>query len=86
VDDDLKSQRSKGLQDHEAGFWTKLIFRRVKQRFGHVPLATRIRAFDSQLLKAYERMNAHNASAGVADAKLKQLVQLKVAVMVGCPF
>ena len=86
VGEDLKSRRSKGLEDHQAGFWTRLIFRRVKRRYGHVPLATRIRALDSKLLEVYERMNAHNAKAGVADAKLKQLVQLKVAAVVGCPF
>ena len=81
-----KSQRSIGLQDHEAGFWTKLIFRRATRRYGHVPLATRIRAFDAKLLEICERMNAYNAGAGVASAKLKELVQLKVAAMVGCPF
>jgi|SRR5579862_4862484 len=86
VEGDLKSPRCKGLQDHEAGFWTRLIFRRVKRLYGHVPLGTRIRALDTKLLELCERMNAHNARSGVADAKLKQLVQLKVAAMVGCPF
>jgi hypothetical protein len=82
----MNTDRSRGVQDNEAGLWTKLIFRRAKRRYGHVPLATRIRALDGRLLGVSERMNRYNASIGLAPPKLKALVQLKVAAMVGCPF
>ena len=36
--------RTTGVQDHEAGFFEKLIFWRTKRRYGHVLLSTRIRA------------------------------------------
>jgi hypothetical protein len=78
--------RTTGVQDEQAGFWTKLIFRRAKRRYGHIPLSTRIRAFDLQLLRLCERMNTYTLTDGVASARLKELVQLKVAAMVGCPF
>ncbi len=78
--------RAKGIQDHEAGLFTKLIFWRVKRRYGHIPLSTRIRANDPKLLALAERMNRYTSAAGEVSSKLKELVQLKVAVMVGCPF
>ena len=78
--------RSRGVQDREAGFWTRLIFRRVKRRYGHVPLTTRIWAHDPKLLEVSVKMNRYTAALGVVSPKLKELAQLKVAVMVGCPF
>jgi hypothetical protein len=77
--------RTKGVQDHEAGFFTKLIFWHAKRRYGHVPLSTRIRANDSKLLALAELMSRHTAMPGLVPAKLNELVQLKVAAMVGCP-
>ncbi|HKW35275.1 MAG TPA: hypothetical protein VJN92_19845 [Candidatus Acidoferrum sp.] len=77
--------RAKGIQDHEAGLRTKLIFRRVKRRYGHVPVSTRIRANDPKLLVLAEQMSKYTASQGSVPANLKELVQLKVAAMVGCP-
>jgi hypothetical protein len=77
--------RTNGVQDHEAGFFTRLIFWRAKRRYGHVPSSTRIRANDSQLLALAELMSRHTSRPAVVALKLKELVQLKVAAMVGCP-
>jgi hypothetical protein len=77
--------RTNGVQDHEAGFFTRLIFWRAKRRYGHVPLSTRIRANDPELLALAALMGRHTSRPGVVALKLKELVQLKVAAMVGCP-
>jgi hypothetical protein len=77
--------RTKGVQDHEAGLFAKLIFWRAKRRCGHVPLSTRIRANDSKLLALAELMSRYTSARGAVPPKLKELVQLKVAAMVGCP-
>jgi hypothetical protein len=77
--------RTKGVQDHEAGAFTKLIFWRAKRRYGHVPLSTRIRASDPRLLALAELMSTYTSAQGTLPPKLKELVQLKVAAMVGCP-
>jgi alkylhydroperoxidase/carboxymuconolactone decarboxylase family protein YurZ len=77
--------RTKGVQDHEAGLFTKLIFWRAKRQYGHVPLSTRIRAKDSKLLALAELMGRYTSARGTLSPKLKELVQLKVAAMVGCP-
>lgn len=78
--------RAKGIQNQEAGLRTKLIFRSAKRRYGHVPVSTRIRANDPKLLALAEQMNKYTASPGAVSPKLKELVQLKVAALVGCPF
>ena len=77
--------RTKGVQDHEAGFITRLIFWRTKRRYGHVLLSTRIRAHDPKLLALAEVMGRYTSARGTLPPKLKELVQLKVAAMVGCP-
>ncbi len=78
--------RATGVQDKEAGLRTRFIFWRVKRRLGRVPLGTRIRARDPKLLELAGRMDLHMASPGTVPEKLKELAQLKVAAMVGCPF
>jgi hypothetical protein len=77
--------RTTGVRDHEAGVFTKLIFWRAKCRYGHVPLSTRIRAKDSKLLALAELMSRYTSARGILPPKLKELPQLKVAMLVGCP-
>jgi hypothetical protein len=77
--------RAKGIQDHEAGVFTKFIFWLAKRRLGRVPLSTRIRANDPKLLALAELMGSYTSARGTVSPKLKELVQLKVAAMVGCP-
>ena len=83
-----KRRRSsyKGVQNHEAGPFTKFIFWRTKRRYEHVLLSTRIRANDPKLLALAELLTRYTSAPGALAPKLKELVQLKVAAMVGCPF
>jgi len=78
--------RADGVQDHEAGPRTKLIFRRVQRRYGHVTVPTRLRAHDPKLLELCDQMSRYTAAPGTVPANLKELAQLKVATMVGCEF
>lgn len=78
--------RTEGVRDDEAGLRTKLIFRRIKRRLGRIPLSSRIHARDPKLLNLNSKMSRHLAARGKVPARLKELAQLKVAVMVGCPF
>ena len=80
-----ESVRTNGIQDREAGVFTKFIFWRTKRRYGHVLLSTRIRANDPKLLALAELMGMYTSARGAVLPKLKELVQLKVAAMVGCP-
>lgn len=78
--------RASGVQDGEAGLRTRLIFWLTKRRLGMVPPSARIQARDPKLLELSSRMTGHLAAPGVVSAKFKELAQLKVAAMVGCPF
>jgi alkylhydroperoxidase family enzyme len=78
--------RADGVQDHEAGPRTKLIFRRAKRKYGHVPLPVRLRARDPKLLELCDQMSGYTAARGSVPANLNELAQLKVATMVGCEF
>lgn len=79
-------KRANGIQDQEAGLLTKLIFWRVKRRYGHVTLSARIRAHEPPLLALAEGMGKYTRATRAVSPRLKELVQLKVAAMVGCPF
>jgi len=61
------------LLAHETPVWTLL-------------LSARIRANDPKLLALAELMSRYMSAPGTLAPKLKELVQLKVAAMVGCPF
>ena len=82
----VEMSRIPGVQDHEAGIRARRIFAQIKKRLGRVPISARIRAHDYELLRICEQMSAHTAKRTAAEPKLKELAQLKVAAMVGCPF
>lgn len=82
----ITPSRAAGVRDDQAGFWTKLIFWRVRRRLGRIPLSSRIHARDLKLLLLNSEMSRHLAAPGKVPTKLKELAQLKVAAMVGCPF
>lgn len=77
--------RTTGAPDKQLGFRARLIYWLTKRRRGRIHLATRVRAYDPKLLELAFRMDVHTSSQGTVGAILKQLAQIKVAVMVGCP-
>jgi len=78
--------RALGVSDREAGLRTRFIYWLVKRRLGRISLGVRIRARDPKLLELAARMDMHTAASFTVPANLKELAQIKVAVMVGCPF
>jgi hypothetical protein len=78
--------RSKGVQNNQAGPTSRFIFFLLKRYLGRVPLGTRIRAFDPKFLRRAVRMDLYSAAKGAVPMYLKELAQLKTALMVGCPF
>jgi hypothetical protein len=78
--------RARGVNAAEAGWVTRLIYRALKKRLGRVPKGKTIAAHHTPTLAATTWMDAVCASARTIPALLKELVQLKVAMMVGCPF
>lgn len=83
---EMGMNRAVGVQNHEAGVRSRIILWLTKRRLGRVPVSARIQARDPKLLEAAARMSMHIARPGAVPLKLKELAQLKVAALVGCPF
>jgi hypothetical protein len=81
----MTNVRAIGVSDKEAGLRTRIIYWLIKRRRFRVHLGTRLRAHDPKLLELACRMDAHTASPGTVPLVLKELAQIKIAVMVGCP-
>jgi hypothetical protein len=78
--------RAQGVGDREAGWLTKLVYRALRRGIGVVPKSKRLAAFHTPTLLASSWMDAVCAGARTVSATLKELAQLKVAMMAGCPF
>ena len=78
--------RGTGVSDRDASLRTRIIYWLVKRKLGKIPLGVRIRARDPKLLELSGRMDMRIAKPESVPAVLTELAQIKVAVMVGCPF
>jgi hypothetical protein len=76
--------RSPGIQN--PGILARIVYFFAKRALGRIPAGVRIRAFDPTYLRIATRMDIYSAGRGTVSMHLKELAQLKVAVMVGCPF
>ncbi len=79
-------ERAAGLPEGQTGWLTKLLYRALKKRLGVVPRSKTLAAHHTPSLLASTWMDAIVASAKTIPPVLKELAQIKVAVMVGCPF
>jgi len=79
-------ERAIGISDSQAGWITKLLYRALKKRNGRVSKSKTLAAHHTPTLLASTWMDAVCASARTVAIALKELVQLKVATLVGCPF
>ena len=78
--------RIKGVGESEAGLIGRLIYRALKKRIGLVPKSKLLIAHHTPTLVAGSWLDAINAAARTVPPVLKELAQLKVAMMAGCPF
>jgi hypothetical protein len=78
--------RVKGIGPAEAGWMQKLLYRAFKKRLGLVPKSKTLVAHHTPTLLASSWMDAISASARTIPQALKELAQLKVAMLAGCPF
>jgi len=78
--------RMKGITLADAGWITKLVYRALKKRLGLVPKSKTLAAYNTSGLLASIWMDVVCASAKSIPVTLKELAQLKVAMLAGCPF
>jgi hypothetical protein len=68
------------------GLFTRMIYSMVKRKVGRVVMPVKIVAHHAKLLWGYGQMEQSLLSSHLVDAALKDLAQLRVATLVGCPF
>ena len=77
--------RMRGVSSKQAGWITRLIFRGIRKRVGHVSDTWPIAAHQPGLLLGWALHELSYERARTLDRRLRVLVQLEVAVLVGCP-
>jgi hypothetical protein len=84
--------RMSGLEPHQAGWYTRLVYRLVRRSIGKITGSRRliepvkITAYHPRLLKAYGQMEMGQGAAASVPAPLKALAGIKAATLIGCPF
>lgn len=78
--------RIPGVDRKDASLFTKIAYFMTKRRLGRVIAPIAITAHHPRLLRAQAHMELGQEAAKSVPVSLKMLVQVKVAMMIGCPF
>ncbi|MFZ1050400.1 MAG: hypothetical protein WBP65_18840 [Candidatus Sulfotelmatobacter sp.] len=82
--------RIAGASPSQGGLFRRLLVRIIysltKRKVGRVVMPVQVTAHHAKILWGYGQMERSQASSNLVDAKLKGLVQLRAATLVGCPF
>jgi 4-carboxymuconolactone decarboxylase len=84
--------RMNGLEPHQVGWYTRLVYWFVRRSIGKLTGRSRlvepvkIAAHHPRLLKALGQMEMGQAAAAAVPASVKALAGIKAATLVGCPF
>ena len=68
------------------GMFTRVIYLLTKRKVGRVVMPVRIAANHGKVLWGYGQMEQSLLNSGLVDKGVKDLAQLRVATLVGCPF
>jgi hypothetical protein len=82
----MEVARIEGVQTRNAGLFVGLVYWLTRRRLGRLITPVQITAHHPRLLRAVGAMEMGQAAARSVDASLKMLAQIKVAMLVGCPF
>jgi hypothetical protein len=66
--------------------FVRIVYSLTNRRLGHVVMPVQVTAHHAKILWGYGQMEQSLSSSRLVDDKLKGLVQLRVATLVGCPF
>jgi hypothetical protein len=78
--------RIEGITDKQANLFTRTIYGAVVRKLGRVPEPVRITAHQPRLLAALGGMEMAQEAMGTVDPVVKALVDIKTAMLIGCPF
>jgi len=63
-----------------------LVYSLTRRRLGHVIMPIQVTAHHPKLFWGYLQMEQSQMGSRMVDDRLKELAQLRVATLVGCPF
>jgi alkylhydroperoxidase family enzyme len=69
-----------------SGLFTRIVYAMTRRRVGRVVMPVQLVAHHPKLLWGYGQMEQVFASSHLVGAGLKDLAQLRVATLIGCPF
>jgi len=78
--------RIAGIAPGKGGLFVRLAYFMTKRKVGRVVTPIRIVAHHPRLLRALAHMELGQDAARTVSPQLKTLAQVKVAMLVGCPF
>ena len=78
--------RMDGVEPKKGGLLVRLAYFMTRRRLGRVIMPIRITAHHPRLLRAMAHMEMGQEAARTIDPQLKTLAQVKVAMLIGCPF
>jgi hypothetical protein len=78
--------RIEGITDKHASVFARSFFSAVRRKLGRVPEPIRITALQPRLLAALGGMEMAQEAMRSVDPVVKALVDIKAAMLIGCPF
>lgn len=82
--------RIQGAQPNQqgplSGLLTRIVYGLTKRKVGRVVMPVQIVAHHPKILWGYGQMEQALASSHLVEDALKNLAQLRVATLIGCPF
>jgi hypothetical protein len=78
--------RIEGVQENRGNPFTRSFYRVVRRKIGKVPEPLRITAHQPRLLAALGGMEVAQEAMHAVDPIIKALVEIKTAMLIGCPF
>ena len=69
-----------------SGLLTRVVYALTKRKVGRVVMPVQIVAHHPKILWGYGQMEQSLGSSHLIDTALKNLAQLRVATLIGCPF
>ena len=78
--------RIAGVAAKDGGLFVRLAYFMTKRKVGRVVTPIKIVAHHQRLLRALAHMELGQEAAKTVSPSLKALAQVKVAMLIGCPF
>ena len=78
--------RIQGLSEENAADQARPFYELARQRFGKLPDPLTVMAYNPAVLSAHVKYDESFNRSELVDKGLKELAQIKVATLIGCPW